>query len=353
MRTTNNSTHNLSPVQYDAIISEYKRFLVLKLLRPDLILPPPPLIDEVWHTHILDTAKYLADCLRVAGYYIHHNPNEAYVIFAQQTVDIYTEVFGQTPSMEIYPPLSSQLRIYVPTCGSIVEHTVDGKSWKRGIWTDRNSINIMFGGEVKNPPLVTLRPVLLKNMTVEVNSNDRGVWVKVTLLWFNSHEQKYTVRYADGQEESNIPHRAIRRTVDLIHGEPLVQSPWLGMVCLVNSSDRGVWIRGEVLSVDNTNNTCSVRYCDHSPEYETETGIPWQTHIRRLSIYTPIGLPPYTINTTSGSAYKCFKCGGFLSPNECAGSTNSKICPKCHGIMGNYGTSDACICTAADWGWCG
>lgn len=352
LRTTNNAL-NLSPEQCDALIFEYKRFLVLKLLRPDLILPPPPLVDDVWHTHILDTPKYLADCLRIAGYYIHHNPNESYVIFAQQTVDIYTEVYGQTPPMDIYPPLSSQLRIYVPTGGSIVENMVNGKYWRREIWTDRNSINAVVGRNMENPALFTLRPGLLRDMAVEVNSYDRGVWVKATVVRFDRDGQKYTVRFADGQEEKNIPHRAIRRALpDLIRGEPLVQQPWPGMVCLANSSDRGVWIRGEILSVD-ANNTCTVRYCDHSAGYEVETGIPWQTHIRRLSIYTPISFPPYRINVTSTTGSICFKCGGFLSANDCVGSSNSKICTKCHGIMGNDGTSERCICTAADWGWCG
>jgi hypothetical protein len=31
-------------------------------------------VDIVWHTHILFTRKYLADCRAIFGYYLHHTP---------------------------------------------------------------------------------------------------------------------------------------------------------------------------------------------------------------------------------------------------------------------------------------
>ena len=35
---------------------------------------PPALADEFWHQHILDTRKYVSDCLTLFGEYLHHFP---------------------------------------------------------------------------------------------------------------------------------------------------------------------------------------------------------------------------------------------------------------------------------------
>jgi len=52
----------------------YRRFLFLSLRYPDATVVPTKEIDEVWHTHILDTTKYFADCDRLFGRYFHHFP---------------------------------------------------------------------------------------------------------------------------------------------------------------------------------------------------------------------------------------------------------------------------------------
>lgn len=52
----------------------YKGFLKLILLCPDEISVPSIDIDEMWHTHILDTRKYMTDCHAIFGEYIHHYP---------------------------------------------------------------------------------------------------------------------------------------------------------------------------------------------------------------------------------------------------------------------------------------
>jgi len=36
---------------------------------------PSPLVDLVWHTHILDTERYKRDSLRLFGFYLHHAPS--------------------------------------------------------------------------------------------------------------------------------------------------------------------------------------------------------------------------------------------------------------------------------------
>ena len=53
---------------------EYRRFLTLKRDAPDAVLAPPPRVDRVWHAHILDTRRYHADCARLFGGYLHHDP---------------------------------------------------------------------------------------------------------------------------------------------------------------------------------------------------------------------------------------------------------------------------------------
>ena len=52
----------------------YRRFLTLRKLHPHKTLVPSALLDVIWHYHILDTRKYVDDCERIFGYYVHHDP---------------------------------------------------------------------------------------------------------------------------------------------------------------------------------------------------------------------------------------------------------------------------------------
>ena len=59
-------------------VDAYRQFLVLKAACLDLDatkLSPPPLIDRVWHEHVLDTKRYAPACLSAFGHPIHHDPN--------------------------------------------------------------------------------------------------------------------------------------------------------------------------------------------------------------------------------------------------------------------------------------
>lgn len=58
----------------DAVETQYKGFLALAKLFPDDMHVPTVDIDEMWHTHILDTRKYMADCFAIFGSYLHHYP---------------------------------------------------------------------------------------------------------------------------------------------------------------------------------------------------------------------------------------------------------------------------------------
>ena len=59
-------------------VDAYRQFLVLKAASFDVDatkLSPPPLIDRVWHEHVLDTKHYAPACLAAFGHPIHHDPN--------------------------------------------------------------------------------------------------------------------------------------------------------------------------------------------------------------------------------------------------------------------------------------
>jgi hypothetical protein len=58
----------------DAVEVEYRRFLTLMKLYPNETTAPLVDVDTFWHYHILDTAKYAADCASAFGYFLHHYP---------------------------------------------------------------------------------------------------------------------------------------------------------------------------------------------------------------------------------------------------------------------------------------
>jgi hypothetical protein len=85
--TSFTQTLDLTPVKYKLIKDkswtldranqvepQYKAFLFLIGSRVKAEFVPTLDIDEMWHTHILDTRKYMADCALHFGEYIHHYP---------------------------------------------------------------------------------------------------------------------------------------------------------------------------------------------------------------------------------------------------------------------------------------
>ncbi|WP_216587784.1 glycine-rich domain-containing protein [Streptomyces brasiliscabiei] len=58
----------------DALIVKYRRFLKLCAMYPEQGIVPSKELDPVWHTHILDTAKYVEDCNTIFGFMLHHFP---------------------------------------------------------------------------------------------------------------------------------------------------------------------------------------------------------------------------------------------------------------------------------------
>lgn len=64
----------LSLAQADRDVAMYRYFWKLCLLEPGATLVPSRELDNVWHTHMLDTAKYRADCDWVFGSFLDHFP---------------------------------------------------------------------------------------------------------------------------------------------------------------------------------------------------------------------------------------------------------------------------------------
>lgn len=88
---------------------EYRRFLTLKKLYPDMEFVPSKLVDAFWHAHILDTRSYAADCERVFGYFLHHFPyfgiygaedKQALEDAFDETRRVYESHFGPYPEFE-------------------------------------------------------------------------------------------------------------------------------------------------------------------------------------------------------------------------------------------------------------
>ena len=54
---------------------EYRDFLILLAQNPgQRLVPWCQTLDEFWHAHILHTRRYMQDCQRIFGRYLHHDP---------------------------------------------------------------------------------------------------------------------------------------------------------------------------------------------------------------------------------------------------------------------------------------
>lgn len=64
----------LSVDEADRRIALYRQYLSLIVMYPGKSIVPSKDIDDAWHTHILDTGKYAADCDAIFGFFLHHFP---------------------------------------------------------------------------------------------------------------------------------------------------------------------------------------------------------------------------------------------------------------------------------------
>lgn len=90
-------------------IREYKRFIYLCCVLPEGA-SPPPIVDEVWHLHILYSENYWeAFCDKTLGRKIHHQPSgggpeekEKHVNWLGTTIENYRLIFDEDPPEDIW-----------------------------------------------------------------------------------------------------------------------------------------------------------------------------------------------------------------------------------------------------------
>jgi hypothetical protein len=66
----------LTTEELDDLERRYLQFLMKCKAEPTVRNSPDTDVDWYWHTHILDTQQYAADCQRYFGFFLHHKPNE-------------------------------------------------------------------------------------------------------------------------------------------------------------------------------------------------------------------------------------------------------------------------------------
>jgi len=106
----------------DSVELEYRQFLYLAAVNPtEIVVPWSEALDEFWHNHILDTAKYEKDCMAIFGKMFHHNPHlpvgsKEQVEGYNNTKKMYKESFGGRSSSSEVPGCSSMF--IAVFCGS-------------------------------------------------------------------------------------------------------------------------------------------------------------------------------------------------------------------------------------------
>jgi hypothetical protein len=80
---------------------EYRQFLYLIVSNPgQTVVPWSRDLDDFWHEHILDTARYARDCHAILGEMIHHNPHlpkgsQPHATAFAATRQMYKAAFGE------------------------------------------------------------------------------------------------------------------------------------------------------------------------------------------------------------------------------------------------------------------
>lgn len=102
-------------------INEYKRFIFLCCISPTGA-SPSPIVDEVWHLHLTYTQNYWkAFCQETLEKEIHHHPSkggesegERHREWYQKTLELYRDVFEESPPSDIWPPPQQNSIQYLP-----------------------------------------------------------------------------------------------------------------------------------------------------------------------------------------------------------------------------------------------
>ncbi len=86
---------------------EYRKFLFLRAMHPEMNLPMSVEVDDFWHVHVLNTRNYqrfVDEC--AGGNFVHHRPNisnaenRALVpAYINGTITMYRKYFGEPPQV--------------------------------------------------------------------------------------------------------------------------------------------------------------------------------------------------------------------------------------------------------------
>ncbi len=102
------------------VLREYTRFLALAMSSEHEVSPSEQ-IDQAWHLHLLDSARYRRFCRDVLGGRLDHRPSDGscqdrarHVRAYEQTLDSYRRSFGEPAPWDIWP--SSERRFGADLC---------------------------------------------------------------------------------------------------------------------------------------------------------------------------------------------------------------------------------------------
>jgi hypothetical protein len=116
-------------------------------------------VDEFWHTHILQTAKYMDDCEAVFGTYLHHAPHigeitdadaERRNAQAEKTRQLYEREFGGMQNAEAAWFGASVKAEYAETPDSAIKlnnSAVSAVSIKKGIASENAAVSAVFANK--------------------------------------------------------------------------------------------------------------------------------------------------------------------------------------------------------------
>eukprot|EP01065_Artemidia_motanka_P014242 TRINITY_DN181_c0_g1_i3.p1 TRINITY_DN181_c0_g1~~TRINITY_DN181_c0_g1_i3.p1 ORF type:complete len:372 (+),score=134.37 TRINITY_DN181_c0_g1_i3:76-1191(+) len=124
----------------ETAIKEYTRFMALSHVFGEAV--PSKAIDEVWHSHIIDTRRYAGDCQRIFGRFLHHYPyfglggkhgdHAALMAKYTRTLTRYVNIFRELPSEDIWGKIRLSGGVVpsqekVSCCGMFAQPAQDSK----------------------------------------------------------------------------------------------------------------------------------------------------------------------------------------------------------------------------------
>lgn len=110
--------------QVDEMESEYKKYLFIRVMHPQKLLPMSKEVDDFWHAHVLNTRNYLRFMQEVAGgSFIHHGPTvsedeniKLMPNYLNGTIALLTRYFGE-PNERYWKKRYSNTAFACCSCG--------------------------------------------------------------------------------------------------------------------------------------------------------------------------------------------------------------------------------------------